>query len=309
MKITPLEVESEQFTRRLRGYDRTEVDGFKRLVAARLEELGRESTGLREELAQTKKELAELKEREKGVQEALLAARQFADEIRQQAQREAEILRAEGELAGEGLKREAERALVQLQREVAELRQQRARLIVELRSLLEGHLRLLELQSEEVVHKGAAAASVSRADAGPALRTPGMAAPRAASQEAAGRWQQPRPVAAPASASSEARPAAGEAAPGDERSPGAFRLSSLLPRGGKERAPTLPPQTAVPVVPPTEAAGPAPPPAKPSPTPLPATLPPPPSLEVAREQEEPLPRLTTPDEGTKAEPPSDAPSS
>ncbi|MBM4321442.1 MAG: DivIVA domain-containing protein, partial [Deltaproteobacteria bacterium] len=150
MKLTPLEVASEQFSRRWRGYDRTEVDAFQRLVASRFEELTRENAGLREELEQARAVLGEHKERERGVQEALYAARQFGEEMRLQAQREADILRIEAELAGEQIKLEAERQLVLLQRELAELRQQRARLLVELRGLLESHLRMLDVQSGDL---------------------------------------------------------------------------------------------------------------------------------------------------------------
>ncbi|MDY0060987.1 MAG: DivIVA domain-containing protein [Myxococcota bacterium] len=148
MKLTPLEVENEEFSRRLRGYDPAEVDAFKRLVAARIDELQRESLGLAEEVARLKEELQAHKEREKGVQEALYTARQLAEEVRTQARREADILRAEAELDGEEIRRDAERQLQDIRREINELRQQRTRTVVELRSLLEGQLHLLELQTE-----------------------------------------------------------------------------------------------------------------------------------------------------------------
>jgi len=149
MKLTPLEVETEKFARRLRGYDIGEVDAFKRLVAVRLDELLRENAALKEKVAHLRDEVHELQAREQGIQETLYTARQLAEEMKTQARREADILRVEAELEGEQLKQAAEQDLRALNREMRELRGQRERMFVEFRAVLESHWRLLEVHAEQ----------------------------------------------------------------------------------------------------------------------------------------------------------------
>lgn len=149
MKLTPLEVETEKFARRLRGYDTAEVDAFKRLVAVRLEELLRENAALKEQVAHLREEVHELQAREQGIQETLYTARQLSEEMKSQARREADILRVEAELEGEQLKQAAEQELRALHREIRGLRGQRERMLVEFRAVLESHWRMLEVHAEQ----------------------------------------------------------------------------------------------------------------------------------------------------------------
>ncbi len=48
MRITPLDIRNHSFQRRLRGYDREEVDAFMRMVSEDYESVLRESQTLRE---------------------------------------------------------------------------------------------------------------------------------------------------------------------------------------------------------------------------------------------------------------------
>ena len=145
MKLTPMEAESWEFARRIRGYDPVEVDAFKRLVAMRLQELLHEAAALREQVSGMQEDLRGLKEREQGIQETLAVAKRFSDDLRTQARREADILRVEAELEAEGIRREAESSVYRLQRDVVEIKAQRARLIVQLRGLIEGQGQVLDI--------------------------------------------------------------------------------------------------------------------------------------------------------------------
>ncbi len=150
MRLTPVEIEAEKFTRRLRGYDVAEVDAFRRLVAAAVGELIEENEGLKDEIARLKAELESLKARERDIQQTLDTARQLAEQVKEQARREADVLRVEAELEGEKIKQAAQKELGDIRNEIVSLRAQKTRLISELRGILDGHGRILEIYEEEL---------------------------------------------------------------------------------------------------------------------------------------------------------------
>ncbi|HSJ05673.1 MAG TPA: DivIVA domain-containing protein [Longimicrobiales bacterium] len=111
--LTPVDVRKKKgdFRRTMRGYDPELVDDFLDLVADRLDQLVRESIALNERAVRQDREIAEYRERERALTEALVSAQEMREEIRKQTSREAEVIR-----------QEAEELRSTTQREVAELR-------------------------------------------------------------------------------------------------------------------------------------------------------------------------------------------
>jgi len=145
MRITPIDIQQQQFKSSVMGYDKTAVDHFLELVAGELERLLRQNQDLQEELARTKGGLAEMREREATVQETLLTTQKVTDELKANARREADLLLADAQLRAERLMHNAEDRRLQLLEEVQEIRRQKVAFETGLRSLLEQHLRLLEI--------------------------------------------------------------------------------------------------------------------------------------------------------------------
>lgn len=138
IELTPLDVRKKKgdFARGLRGYDPASVDAFLDIAAERMEELLREAVTLRERVARLTDSLSSYQEREKAMNEALIAAQQLREELRDQAERDAERVRAEA-------RQEAEDATDAIRRTV----NMRARTLRELRTFLERQLE--EIQHEE----------------------------------------------------------------------------------------------------------------------------------------------------------------
>src|SRR5437773_12473208 len=65
MKITPIDINSHRFAKRMRGFDPEEVRSFLNLVSGEFERLVIENNALKEELAQIKAGLSDYKERER----------------------------------------------------------------------------------------------------------------------------------------------------------------------------------------------------------------------------------------------------
>jgi cell division initiation protein len=99
MDLTPLEVRKKKgdFRRGLRGYDPPQVDDFLDIVADRMESLVRENQGFHDRLARLEQLVADYREREKALTEALVSAQEMREEMRAQSTREADLARRQAE--------------------------------------------------------------------------------------------------------------------------------------------------------------------------------------------------------------------
>src|SRR3989449_6088886 len=97
--LTPHDVRKQEFRRSLRGYEPLGVDDFRVRVADELERILREKSVLEERLAALGEQLSEDRERERAMNEALVAPQQLREETRAAAQREAQVTVREAEAA------------------------------------------------------------------------------------------------------------------------------------------------------------------------------------------------------------------
>ncbi|MGZ3445694.1 MAG: DivIVA domain-containing protein [Myxococcaceae bacterium] len=144
MKFTPLDIRQKRFETSFRGYAARDVQGFLELLAVEFEEVVKENIGLKEELKRTQVELERHLERERALQQTLVTAQRVSEDLRDAAKKEAEIVVAEAELQSEKIVHAAHQKLVQVVDDINELKRQRARFESELRSLVSGHLKLIE---------------------------------------------------------------------------------------------------------------------------------------------------------------------
>jgi cell division initiation protein len=100
-RLTPQDLRSQQFGRTIRGYDPREVDEALRRAADELDTLRRDQVKLEERVRSMQAQLESFQERERAMNEALVAAQQLRTESRSAAEREAEALlaHARGEAA------------------------------------------------------------------------------------------------------------------------------------------------------------------------------------------------------------------
>jgi cell division initiation protein len=145
MRITPIDIQQQQFKSRLMGYDKAGVDQFLEILAGEIERLLRQNQDLQEELAHAKSALAEMREREATLKETLLTTQKVTDELKANARREAELMLTDAEMRAERVMRNAEDRRLQLIEEIQEIKRQKIDFETSLRSLLEKHVRMLEL--------------------------------------------------------------------------------------------------------------------------------------------------------------------
>lgn len=149
MKITPLDIQQQQFKGKMfGGLNPEDVDSFLQVVAHEMENLNRENTGLREQVQKAVADTEILTQREKDLRDTLLAAQKVTEDMKNNARKEAELAIAEAEVQAEKLLADAENRLIQLKNEIQDLRMQKAQFEASFRSLLDSHYKMLSLNEE-----------------------------------------------------------------------------------------------------------------------------------------------------------------
>ena len=143
MRMTPLDVQSHQFGRRLRGYDPDEVDAFLRVVSEDYEELLRESQSRGDRIRRLERRVEELSAQEDLLKETLISAQTMIEDVRRVAERDAEIRLAEVEIRAEKILDASHRRAARLAQDIRDMRALRVRLGQALRSAAETHLSIL----------------------------------------------------------------------------------------------------------------------------------------------------------------------
>ncbi len=142
------DIRRRNFSRSFRGLDPQEVQSVLEQAAESMGHLQREAETLRHEVEELKKDLQEYRGREQSLEAALAQTRQVSESIKSNAEREAQLLIAEAELQAEKTLGQAHNRLAQIHDDIAELKRQRAQFEVRLRSLVEAHLKLLDVERD-----------------------------------------------------------------------------------------------------------------------------------------------------------------
>lgn len=134
-RLTPLDIRKQEFRRTLRGYEPFGVDDFRLRVADELERTLRERSVLEERVAALTEQLRVFRERERAMNEALVAAQQLRAETRASAEREAQVIVREAEAEADRVRARAGEAERQYQAYLAGFRGLLERQLAELRAL------------------------------------------------------------------------------------------------------------------------------------------------------------------------------
>jgi cell division initiation protein len=148
MKMTPLDIQQQQFKTRFRGFDVREVDTFLEQTAGAFETLQRENEEYQEEIRRLELEIQGYKKREETFKRALLNSQKVLDQMKENARKSAELIIAEAEVKAEKILNKSHNRLAQLHEDIAELKRQRTQIEVQISSVIEAHSRLLEISKE-----------------------------------------------------------------------------------------------------------------------------------------------------------------
>lgn len=135
--LTPLDIRKQEFHKSLRGYETNSVEDFRIRVADALERAIRDRQVLEERLSALTEQLRVFREREKAMNDALVAAQQLRQETRESAEREGQVIVREAQAEAKRILDEAKTAQGAVQARMAETERQFQQYVGGFRALLE----------------------------------------------------------------------------------------------------------------------------------------------------------------------------
>jgi cell division initiation protein len=149
MELSPLEIKSQKFSRRLKGYDTTEVDNFLELIAKDLEKLYGEFYNLKEEIVKKNQEIKEFKEKDKMISDAVLMVRSIGDEIKTAAKSEAESIKNNAIMEAKRITDEAYAKYSEIYLSANELLNKRVLILNSMKNLLSTNIDLVNVEESK----------------------------------------------------------------------------------------------------------------------------------------------------------------
>ena len=145
MKITPIDINKQEFKKTMRGYDPIEVDTFLEMLGNEYETLINQNNDFEIKITQLEAELKNFKEVEKTLKQTLLNLQENSDISRENSKKEASLIKKEAEIEATEMLDCAKRDSQTMREEMITLQTQKDSLIARLRHILSSHLELLEV--------------------------------------------------------------------------------------------------------------------------------------------------------------------
>ncbi len=152
MRITPMDIEQQEFSRSFRGYNEEEVDDFLDKIVKDYEELINENVRLNEEIERMQEKLKEFGEIEESLRSALLNAQKSAEEMKGRVESEAKVIIEKAEMEAKALKQQIFQKEDLLKNEIDNLRRYKFIFKEKFKSMLNLYLKMLE--NEEFEEEG-----------------------------------------------------------------------------------------------------------------------------------------------------------
>lgn len=143
MRLTPLDIRKQEFTRGFRGYEPDEVNAFLQMVSNQWEEILDESRRKDDKIRDLESKMDHYEKVEEALQEALQTARDTSRKALQNAEDKARLIVDEAERRADDIKRDAEQDRHQIKRDTAKLSGRRSEIVSRLRAFLMSEMELL----------------------------------------------------------------------------------------------------------------------------------------------------------------------
>jgi len=157
MKITPLDLRNQEFSRTFRGYDPEEVRVFLEVVSDEFEYLIKENNSLTERVRDLDEKIRDYRNMEKALNSTLVSAQQNAENFLENARKEATLILESAKLESARILEKAASDKVRLEESITRLQKAKRAHLIKFKSLLMEQLELLA--SEEIIHEEADVAS------------------------------------------------------------------------------------------------------------------------------------------------------
>jgi len=149
MDLTPLDIRNQKFSKKVNGFDPSEVQAFLNQVATTFEGLLDERADLLKTINNDKKTVEEFHQIEKNLSDAALLMARALDDVKLRANKEAEMIVAEAKSRAEQEVASIKNHAIDLRREIDGLKQMRVSYFARLRNLMRTQESLLDDMEKE----------------------------------------------------------------------------------------------------------------------------------------------------------------
>ena len=143
MRLTPLDIKKQEFTRSFRGVDAQEVHDFLHELASQWDSLLDENRRLEQKVREFDSKLEHYRKIEEALQEALETARDNSHKTIENAQREAQIILKEARSAAEEIRKKSAQDHKRLKHDISKIGGRRDEIVARLRAFLMSEMELL----------------------------------------------------------------------------------------------------------------------------------------------------------------------
>jgi len=143
-RLTAMEIEEQEFSRKVRGFDPEEVRLYLKSVAEEIQRLNLQNGELLEEVGRLRKLDEEHRSHERTLQKTLISAQKMAEEMTGHAKTEAETLLRHARQRAEGILQQSQDQLSRLEAEISRCKLERDQFETRLRQTIDEHRELLE---------------------------------------------------------------------------------------------------------------------------------------------------------------------
>jgi len=148
MKISPIEIRQQEFTKKMRGYDSDEVQNFLESLAEELDKLNTENESLKSEVESLTEQVNEFKKIEKNLQDTLLSAQESSAKSMDATKKQTSLMIREAELKASQIIEKARESTNDIRNAVVNLREEKDLILAKLKAIVSSQANLLELKVE-----------------------------------------------------------------------------------------------------------------------------------------------------------------
>jgi cell division initiation protein len=148
MKISPIEIRQQEFTKKMRGYDPDEVQNFLESLSEELDKLNDDNEYLKNEVQSLTDQVNEFKKIEKNLQDTLLSAQESSAKSMEATKKQTGLMIREAELKASQIIEKARESTNDIRNAVVNLREEKDLILAKLKAIVSSQANLLELKVE-----------------------------------------------------------------------------------------------------------------------------------------------------------------
>jgi cell division initiation protein len=147
--VSKIDVLNKQFSRRMFGYSRMEVDQFLLELAEVLGDTADSQKDMRKKIKQLEQSLKEYRQRDETLRDTLMSTQKMVDDLKVAAGKEAQLILDEARAKADATVQKGHNRLAQIHEEIEDLKRRRSQFEIQLKGMLKSHLEMLEMSNPE----------------------------------------------------------------------------------------------------------------------------------------------------------------